>query len=308
MSASRLQRWLLLAFPPSFRARYGEELETLTSDCGRGWRTNADLAQAAAKAWLRPSFIGPPEETRRRRLESTTATVFVTWSLSCLAVAVFAKAVNDQPVPGLRSWGWTAYVIGSGLFELTVGGALVVGFGYWLRVVVPAWRSGDRRTLLASALPAGIVAVWLGATGLVALYARRYVAVHDHYQTWRLPGHGAGTVLAAYGLLTVACVGGCAISAVRALRRARLGTRELRAAAVMSTGAAASLLVVTAAALVCVIRVLDIGGIDTRNTLLAVIPVAFLVLASVVSTTSSARCCWRPRCLEMSRRRSAVMG
>jgi len=123
MSASRLQRWLLLAFPPSFRARYGEELETLTSDCGRGWRTNADLAQAAAKAWLRPSFIGPPEETRRRRLESTTATVFVTWSLSCLAVAVFAKAVNDQPVPGLRSWGWTAYVIGSGLFELTVGGA-----------------------------------------------------------------------------------------------------------------------------------------------------------------------------------------
>jgi len=289
MSGSRLQRGLLLAFPPSFRARYGDELETLTSDCGQGWRIDADLARAAAGAWLRPTFAGPPEERRRRRLESTTASVFVTWSLSCLAVAVFTKAVDDQPVPGLRSWGWIAYLIGSGLFQVTLGAALVVGFGYWLRVVVPAWRSGDRRTLLASALPAGIVFVWLGATGLVALYARHYAAVHDHYQTWRLPGHGAGGVLAAYGLLTIACVGGCAISAVRALQRARLGARELRVAAVMSAGAALSLLVVTAAAAVCLTRVLDVGGIDTRNTLMAVIPVVLLVLASAVSATSSVR-------------------
>jgi hypothetical protein len=36
----------------------------------------------------------------------------------CPAVAVFAKAVNDRPVPGLRSWGWIAYLVGSGLFQL----------------------------------------------------------------------------------------------------------------------------------------------------------------------------------------------
>jgi hypothetical protein len=288
MRPSRVQRGLLGAFPPSFRSRYGEELEAAAVDSGRGWRDSADLLRAAASAWIRPCFAGPAEERRRQRLQATTATVFVSWSLSALAVAVFAKAVDDQPVPGLKSWGWWAYLVGSGLFQITVAAALVVGFGYWLGVVAGAWRSGDRRTVVASALPGAVVLVWLAGTGLVALYARHYVAQHSGYQTWRLPGHGTGIILGLYGLFTLASVAVCAASAVRGLVRARLGTPYLLLAARLSGLAMVSLLVVTGAA-VCLSRVLAVGGIDTRTAVMAIAPVVFCAGASAVALTSSVR-------------------
>ena len=289
MSVSRAQRWVLRSFPPGFRARYGDELAALASECDGGWHDTADLARAAAGAWMHPRFPGPPEDRGRRRLQATTATVFFVWSLSALAVAVFARAVDDKPVPGLHSWGWTAYAVGSAIFQVTVVAALAVGFGYWLRVVVPAWRRRDRNTLLAAALPAGLVTVWLGGTGLVSLYARHQTQRHYGYQTWRLPGGGTGVVLALYAAFTVICVVACAMAATRALARAELGVRLLTVSAWLSTGAAAALVAVTIAASLCLTRVLIVGGIGARDTAMAVIPAVFLTLASGLAVTSSLR-------------------
>lgn len=289
MSVSRSQRLLLHVFPPTFRARYGDELAALASDCNGGWHDTVDLARAAAGAWMHPCFSGPPENRRRERLQATTATVFVVWSLSTLAVAVFARAVDDKPVPGLRAWGWTAYAVGSGIFQATAAAALAVGFGYWLKVVVPAWRRGDRRALVAAALPAALVTIWLGGTGLVALYARHQTQLRHGYQTWRLPGAGAGVVLGLYAAFTLACVVGCAVAATRALARAQLGDRSLAVAALLSAGAAAALVGVTVSAVLCLSRVLIVGQIGLRDTTMAVVPVAFLAVASLLAVTSSLR-------------------
>lgn len=289
MSVSGLQRVILASFPPSFRTRYGDELAALASECDRGWVDTVDLARASACAWARPRFNGSQGDRRRGRLQATTATVFVVWSLSALAVAVFARAVDDQPVPGLRTWGWTAYAAGSAIFQLTVAAALVVGFGYWLSVVVPAWRRGDRRTILAAALPAGLVTIWLGGTGLVSLYARHEAQLHHGPQSWRLPGAGPNVVLVLYGAFTVVCVMGCAVAATSALARARLGDRLLTASALLSGVAAVALVAVTISAALCLMRVLIVGGVGPRDTAMAVTPTVFLAMASSLSVTSTLR-------------------
>jgi hypothetical protein len=133
MSPSRWQRLLLASFPPSFRRRYGEELSALVPGCGGSWKVTVDLARACLAAWLRPPFLGAAADRRRLRLQATTATVFVLWAVSSVAVALFARAVDDPyPLTGLHSWGWAAYQIGTAVFELTSGLVLVAGFGYWL--------------------------------------------------------------------------------------------------------------------------------------------------------------------------------
>jgi MFS family permease len=289
MSLSGPQRIVLGSFPPSFRARYGDELMALASECNRGWPDTFDLARASARAWIHPRFCGSSRDRRRGRLQATTATVFAVWSLSTLAVAVFARGVDDQPVPGLRSWGWTAYVVGSAIFQLTVAAALVVGLGYWLSVVVPAWRRRDRRTILAAALPAGLVTIWLGGTGLVSLYARHQSRLPHAPQAWRLPGAGPGVVLVLYGAFIGVCVVGCAVAATRALARARLGDCLLIASALLSGAAAVALVAVTISAALCLSRVLLIGGIGPRDMAMAVTPTVFLAVASVLGVTSSLR-------------------
>ena len=286
MTVSKVQKLLLASFPPWHRARYGDELQVLTAECGRARRVNLDLARAVLAAWTRPRFTGGREERSRRRLQATTATVFVAWSLSALAVAIYARAVDDQRVPGLRSWAWTAYRAGGVVFEITVAAALVVGFGFWVRVVVPAWQHRDRATVMWSVLPAGIVLLWLAVTAALSYWGRRYGVGHSHHGG---PGGWALTGLAVYASFTTVCVVGCAAAAVRALDRAHLHWAELRVAAFLSALATVSLSVVTVAGAVSLIRVLDIGGLDARNDIMAIGPVAFLTAAVLVCATASAR-------------------
>ena len=144
MSTTRLHRLILAVYPERFRDRYGEELAAVAADCGGGWRVTFDLAVSAVKARLNPDPITSGSEGRRLRLETTTATVFALWVWSTVAVALFARAVDDQPVPGLRSWGWAAYEVGNVIFSLSAAAILIVGFVYWLLVVVPAIRTRNR--------------------------------------------------------------------------------------------------------------------------------------------------------------------
>ena len=283
MRSTRVQRMLLASFPPWHRARYGRELGAVTADCGGGVRVALDLARSSVQAWARPRFTGDSDEQSRRRLQATTATVFVAWSMSAFAVAVYSRAVDDQRVPGLASWAWSLFTAGSVVFEVTVAAALVVGFGFWLRVVVPALRSRDRSTLVSAGLPAVIVSVWLAVTMLVALIGRRFTGPLGH------PGAGLLALLAAYASFTALCVVGCAVTAVRALDRASLAVAELRVAAALSVAATGSLALVTLAAGLSLGRVLAVGGLDLRNEIMAVGPVGFLAGAVVVCLTASAR-------------------
>lgn len=288
MSASWTQRTLLAAFPTRFKERYGEELADLVPMCGGGWRDSADLARAVAKEWVQPTFLGDPDERRRLRLQATTATVFLAWSVATVAAAVFARAVDDQPVPGLRSWGWSAYRVGTIEFEFTVVVILAAGLMYWLRVVGPAWRQRDYRTLVPAFLPIGVVAFWLAVTGLLS-----YVFNGSHlHQPGSPPGpstFGGWVVLVLYGVFTVASAMVCAGSVIRALERAGLSVELLSRSTMVAAVATASLVALTVTMAVCLTRVLMIGGLSSWDTFLAVTPAVALVVVGAASVTSTAR-------------------
>jgi hypothetical protein len=287
---SRLQRLALWAFPARFRARYGEELVALLPECSGGLKVTADLALAAAHEWLRPSFSGSPEERRRLRLQTTTATVFVLWSLSTLAAVIFARAVDDRPVPGLHAWSWVAYEIGSGVIQLTAGLVLLAGFGYWLRVVISAWRSRERSTLISAVLPVIVGGVWLAVTGLVAFLGNHIVPGNYRHISAQAPTTAGGmAVLAIYVLFTTGCVWVCAACAVRALAQSNLSNRLLAGSTLLAALVASALIVVAVAATVCLVRVLIFGGLDVRNAAMAVGAVTIFLLTSCAAGTSTLR-------------------
>lgn len=289
MTTPRIQRLLLAAFPSRFKDRYAPEIEGLLSECGGRRGDTVDLAKAVAREWLSPSFQGSPDERRRSRLQATTATVFGAWTLAAVAAAVFARAVDDHPVPGLRSWGWSAYRVGAVAFELTVAVILIAGFAYWLFVVIPAWRTRDYGTLMPAFRPAAAVGVWLATTGLVAHFGHHFIASsHRHLNARALPTAGGWAVLAGYGTFTLVCVGICATSATRALTRSRLSTRLLTGSTVAAGAATAGLIVLTVAASVSLSRVVIVGGITPRDTTLCVAPVVLLALLSAAAATSAA--------------------
>jgi len=283
MSASRLHRLILAAYPAPFRDRYGDELATVAADCGGGWRVTLDLAVSAVKARLNPGPMTSRPEGRRRRLETTTSTVFALWVWSTVAVALFARAVDDQRVPGLSSWGWSAYAVGNVIFELVTGAVLIAGFAFWLRVVVPAIRTRNRTALVPAVLPVPVVLLWLAATDHIQAGNYRHITAQGPHTP------GGWALLGVYAFFTVACVTVCTISIRRALRGAELPPPLLTVSSLVASAASIALMVLTACALVCVTRVLLVGSVSVRDELTAIGPVCFLILASAAAATSSIR-------------------
>lgn len=290
MSTSRLHRLILAVYPECFRDRYGDELATVAADCGGGWRVTFDLAVSAVRARLNPGQVTSGSDGRRLRLETTTSTVFALWVWSTVAVALFARAVDDQPVPGLRSWGWGAYAVGNVIFSLSAAAILIVGFVYWLWVVVPAVRTRTRTILIPAAIPVAVVVLWLAGTGMLAV-ATNHIRPGNYRHITAQGPHTAGgwALLAIYALFTVACVTVCTISIRRALRRAELTPPMLTVSSVVALTASVALAAITACAVICTTRVLMIGGIGVRDEMTAIGPVCFLLLASASAATSSVR-------------------
>ena len=290
MSTSRVNRLVLAAYPARFRDRYGDELATLVADCAGGWRVTFDLAVSAVKARLNPDPVISGSEGRRLRMETTTSTVFALWVWSTVAVALFARAVDDQPVPGLRSWGWGAYAVGNVVFSLSAAAILVVGFVYWLLVVVPAIRTKDRATLMPAVGPVAVVVLWLAGTGVLAVATHHIRPGNYRHITAQGPHTPGGwALLAIYALFTTACVIVCTTSIRRALRRAELTQPMLTVSSVVAVTASLALTAITACAVVCVTRVLMIGGIGSRDEITSIAAVCFLLLATTAAATSSVR-------------------
>jgi hypothetical protein len=290
MSVFRLQRLILAVYPEQFRERYGDELATVAADCGTGWRVTFDLARSAVRARLNPDPIISGSDRRRLRLEATTSTVFALWVWSTVAVALFARAVDDQPVPGLRSWGWGAYAVGNVIFSLSAAAILIVGFVYWLLVVVPAIRTRSRATLMPAVLPVLVVVMWLAASGVLAVATNHIQAGNYRHISAQGPHNAGGwALLATYALFTVVCVTVCTTSIRHALRKAELTPPMLTVSSVVAATASAALAAITACAVICATRVLIIGGIGIRDEMTAIGTVCFLVLASTAAATSSVR-------------------
>jgi hypothetical protein len=229
-------RLLLACYPPSFRERYGAELDALVEETGAGPQVCWDVAVGAAAAWLRPAFTGEPSERVRRRMQAGLSTIWVAWCAGVLAVPVVARALLDPPVPGAT--GTVRMLVSVAWLVLLAGGAVATGCALMLarRVLVPALRSGQRR-------------VWRPLLPAVALLALELVAAEGvwllrrgHPVVWPHPSAAFLAVLLAWlvGLLALAVVG--AAGPPVALRRARPSIRALRLPGVLAIGVTAALI------------------------------------------------------------------
>jgi hypothetical protein len=289
-ASTGVQRLLLAAYPPSFRARYRDELASLLEDTGPGWRDSVDLALGVGRAWVAPVFGGAPLEQRQSRLQATTITVLAVWCASLVAAAGFSKAVDDPPLRGLRGAAKTAYTSGGVVLEVTAAAVLAAGFVYWLAVIVPALRARRRDVVVPALAPGLIVAGWLGVTGLVALFARHNIAPNRNVALTWPRGALVLAVLVAWLAVTLACVVGCAAGATLALRRARLSARRLASSTVFAGAATLGVGAQATASVVCLVLLLrGGGGLDPRDAVFSIGAAAVLVTVTVVASVSVAR-------------------
>jgi hypothetical protein len=158
-------RWALAAYPPSFRERYGDELEALVDDVSPSWRHTAGLFRGAATAWLRPAFTGP--DPTRRRMQASLTTVWAAWCAGFMLAPAIDKALLDPPGAHVDATVRRLLDVSSALlvagWALALAGATLVA----ARALVPALRA-HRSSVLRPLVPALVLAV-VEAVGLVVL-------------------------------------------------------------------------------------------------------------------------------------------
>jgi hypothetical protein len=158
-----LARASLGLYPPTWRARYGDEVLVLLEDSGAGLGAVASLAWHAAPAWA-----CPPRHLydRRERMRASLATAGLAWALLAGLAAVFAQltqaqgqasALAQHPVITWSYWAFDACLIVSGL-AVAVGGVPL-----WLEMLRHARRARRRREvallLTAAVVPAAYLVV-----------------------------------------------------------------------------------------------------------------------------------------------------
>ena len=154
-----LARAALALYPPSWRARYGDEVLALLDDSGGGPAAGASLAWHALPAWIRP-----PLRDRSARMRASLATALMSWSMLTGLGLVFAQLTQLQGVnaPGHPELRW-AYAV----FDVTLAAsALVAGLGglpLWLLMLRRARREQRTRDTVYLLLPVIAPVAYLAA-------------------------------------------------------------------------------------------------------------------------------------------------
>ncbi|MER6031909.1 hypothetical protein [Streptomyces sp. NPDC001851] len=173
-------RLALRAYPPSFRERYGCELEALVEDTGAGPSVVADLLVGALRAWLRPVMPDESAERRRRRMQASVATTWVSWCAALYALPVLRFILSEEPWPTpdvvRRLLNVAQYAMyGAGLILLVGALALLAessrtgSWAAWRPLValvptLPTWLIAPFLLAFASIDP---VSYWVGALGVL---------------------------------------------------------------------------------------------------------------------------------------------
>ena len=273
---TRVARWALRAYPPSFRERYGDELAALTEDLALSRRHTADLWLGAARAWLRPAFTGP--DSSRRRLQASVATVWVAWCAAVLLVPAIDKALLDPPGRGADAI--VRRLLDVSAVALAVGSAVALAAAALItcRALVPALRAGQWRVVRPLA-----PALLLGGAETVGLFALAWAVRSDD--------HGPSPVAVALGSAWLAGLLAFLVSSgvgpALALRRLDPSGAVLRTPVVLAAALSLCLAAMTATCAAAVLRAGDARLIGTAAPVAAVVAVG--VIASSTALVSSAR-------------------
>ena len=275
-SDTLLARAALALYPPSWRARYADEVGALLDESGGGPAAVASLAWRAVPAW-----IWPPRQLHdpSARMRASVVTTLMAWSMLVGLGLIFAQLTQLQgfSVPGHPVIGW-AYAVFDGALAVSALIAAAGGLPLWLLMFRRARRELRPRDSAYLLLPLASPAAYLFGL-LVAL------GLSPHQ-------HGVGP----YWFLLIALAGfaAAAIAAAGpglALRRLRPRGPALRLAAT-AAGMAAAVSAVAAAAIVVAVVGLCLWAPDFAGYHNAILPSGYLVLvvtATTVASVSAAR-------------------
>ena len=273
---SRLVRLALRAYPPSFRARYGDELAVLVSDLPASAGTAPDLLLGAARVWLRPRFAGA--DAARLRLQATAATTWVAWCAGFLIAPAVNRALMDPPVAGASPAVRTLLDAAQVLFFLGWALVLLGAVPLVVGAVVPALRSREWAGL-RPLLPAAVLGV-LEAAGLVAFLLLRC----GGSSTPSAPVLVVGGLWLIGCVLFVCCLG---VGPAVALERLNVRTGLLRMPAVLALPVAITLAALTGCSLAAVTIAEGGSIVGSIGPVVAALTVA--CAASTVGLVSSVR-------------------
>jgi hypothetical protein len=275
-SAAPLARAALALYPPSWRARYGDEVRALLDDSGGG------LAAVASVAWRAlPAWIWPPRHLHDRpaRMRSSLATALMSWSMLAGLGLVFAQLTQLQGLtaPGHPEipWAYAAFDVALATSALVAG---LGGLPLWLLMLRRAGRERRIRDTFYLLLP--VVAPVAYLAGLIVV-ARQTRGVSGVSQGWFLVITAAGFAAAA------AAAAGPGL----ALRRLQPRGPALRLAAT-AAGVSAAVMAAAAAAIVVAMAGLFMWGRHSpgfHDTAVPWIYLALVVIATTVTAVSAAR-------------------
>lgn len=160
-SATLLCRTALAVYPPSWRARYADEVRALLDDSGASPAAIASLAWRALPAWLWPSRAlhdGPA------RMRASLASVLMAGSMLIGLGLIFAQLTQLQ---GFRPAqhpviGW-CYAVFDAAFALSLLVAAAGGLPLWLLMLRRARREVRPRDMAYLLLPVIASAIYLAA-------------------------------------------------------------------------------------------------------------------------------------------------
>jgi hypothetical protein len=273
---SRLTRAALALYPPSWRARYAEEVSALLDESGGGPAAVASLAWRAVPAW-----IWPPRQLHDRsaRMRASVATSLMAWSILAGLGLVFAQLTQLQGfrVPAHPVIGW-AYAVFDGALVVSALIAAAGGLPLWLLMFRRAHRESRPRDSAYLLLPLVAPVAYLFGLFITLGLAPHPDGVGPY---WFLL-----VVLAGFAVAAIAAAGPGA-----ALRRLQPRGPALRLAAT-AAGLAAAVMAVAAAAIVVAVAGLCLWAPSFAGYHDAVLPGSYLVLvvaAAMATTVSAAR-------------------
>jgi hypothetical protein len=274
--ASLLARAALALYPPSWRARYQDEMLALLDDSG------GRLGALASVAWhALPAWFSPPRHLHDRpaRMRSSLATALLSGALLTGLGLVFAQLTQFQgfTAPGHPAVGWAYAVFDAALAVAT----LVAGLGglpLWLLMLRRARREQRFKDLVYLLSP--VIAPVTYLAGLIA--------------TTRLVGGAQGISTGWFGVVTLAGFAAAATAAAGpglALRRLQPRGPALRLAAT-AAGVSAAVMAAAAVAIIVAVTGLCRWAPSFAGYHHATIPAIYLALvtaAATVTTVSAVR-------------------
>ena len=271
-----LARAALALYPPSWRARYGDEVRALLDDSG------GSLAAVASVAWRAlPAWFSPPRHLHDRpaRMRASLATGLMSWSMLVGLGLVFAQLTQFQ---GFTAPGHPEVRLAYAVFDVALAtSALVAGVGglpLWLLMLRRARREQRTRDAVYLLLP------------LIAPIAYLVTLV----VTVKLVGSANGVGPWGFGAVTLGGFAAAATAAAGpglALRRLQSRGPALRVAAA-AAGVAAAVMAAAAVAIVVAVTGLCLWARDFAGYHHGTVPAIYLALvvaAAAVTTVSAAR-------------------